>query len=315
MTKKIAMILFIAFFGYASAAAEEDNVIKKPPKGNLKYSIMVEKFANEAGWGGRYSIGDGMTTAMTNILQKSGWFIVIGDKEMRKAAMREQDFAAGGRTVKGKKTPKMGRMTPAQLLLRGSITHVQETSAKSGGINFMGVSIGGSGGEAEINLTIYLVDTSTGQVVASKDIIGKSGRTGYTIGYHGSDLGGLTGSFGGEEKDNVQKAIEDAAGQITNYLISQLDDIPWEATVILKKGDKIIINRGKRDGISVGKVFSVGEVEELIDPDTGELLDSEMTTVATIKVTKVKEKIAYAKPLSGGAKIQKGMSVLPVNQE
>ena len=175
----------------------------------------------------------------------------------------------------------------------------------------MGISLGGSGGEAEINLTIYLVDSTTGQVVASKDIIGSSGRTGYSLGYSGSDLGGLTGGFGGEEKDNVQKAIEDSVGQMTNYLIAQLDEIPWEASVMMVKGSKVIINRGERDGLSVGKVFNVGEVEELIDPDTGELLDSEMSVVGTIKVTKVKKKIAYCKPLSGATAMSKGMSVFP----
>ena len=312
--KKLVILLMGMLLLVSNLFSDDENVIKKPPKGNLRYSIMVEKFANEAGWSGHYSIGDGMTTAMTNILQKSGWFIVLGDKKMRKAAMREQDFVASGRTAKGKKAPKMGRMTPAQLLLRGSITHVQETSAKHGGINFMGVSIGGNNGEAQINITIYLVDTTTGQVVASKDIIGKSGRSGYNIGYYGSSLGGLTGNFGGENKDNVQKAIEDAIGQITNYLIDQLDSIPWEGTVLLTKGSKIIINRGARDGVSVGRVFNVGEVEELIDPDTGELLDSEMATVATIKVIKVKEKIAYAKALSGGQNVKKGMSVFPLEK-
>ncbi len=289
----------------------EENVIKEPPKGNLRYSIMVQKFKNEAGWSGRYSLGDGMTTAMTNILRKSGWFVVLGDKEMRKAAMQEQDFAAGGRTASGKKAPKMGRMTPAQLLVRGSITNVQETSAKKGGLNFMGISLGGSGGNAEINITIYLVDSTTGQVVASHDIIGNSGRTGYSLGYSGSDLGGLTGGFGGEEKDNVQKAVEDAVGQITNYLIGQLDEIPWEASLMMAKTNKIIINRGERDGLTIGKVFNVGEIEELIDPDTGELLDSEMTVIGTIEVTKVKKKIAYCKALSGGKAISKGMSVFP----
>ncbi len=308
---RMLKIVISLMIGIVVGLWAEDNVIKEPPKGNLRYSIMVEKFKNEAGWSGRYNIGDGMTTAMTNILRKSGWFVVLGDKEMRGAAMKEQDFAAGGRTIKGKKTPKMGRMTPAQLLVRGSITNVQETSAKKGGLNFMGVSLGGSGGNAEINLTIYIVDSTTGQVVASHDIIGNSGRTGYSLGYSGSDLGGLTGAFGGEEKDNVQKAIEDAVGQATNYLIKQLDEIPWEASLLMARGSKIIINRGERDGVSVGKVFNVGDIEELIDPDTGELLDSEMTVVGTIKVTKVKKKIAYCKALSGGKAIAKGMSVFP----
>ncbi len=69
------------------------------------------------------------------------------------------------------------------------------------------------------------------------------------------------------------------------------------------------MNRGERDGVIVGKVFNVGEIEDLIDPDTGELLDSEMTIVGTVEVTKVKKKIAYCKALSGGDSMSKGMSV------
>lgn len=33
------------------------------------------------------------------------------------------------------------------------------------------------------------------------------------VGSHGGALGGLRGSFGGQEKDNVGKALEDAVGQ------------------------------------------------------------------------------------------------------
>jgi curli biogenesis system outer membrane secretion channel CsgG len=313
---KLVVNVFIALFVMLTTSlVAKEGVIKAPPKGNLRYTIMVEEFKNDAGWSGKYSIGDGMSIAMTNILSKSGWFVVIAEKGMREAAMKEQDFATSGRAVSGgKKTPQMGRLSTAQLLVKGSITHVQETGSKAGKLNFMGVSLGGSGGDAEINITIYLVDTTTGQVVASKDIIGNSGSSGYSIGYSGSKLGGLTGGFGGESKDNVQKAIEDASGQITNYLIDQLESIPWEATVMMVKGSKIIINRGERDGIEVGKVFNVGEVEDLIDPDTGELLDSEMSVVGAIKVTKVKDKIAYCKLVDGEGGISKGMSVFTQNR-
>jgi len=307
---KLIFNIFVAMLVMLTGSlVAKESVIKAPPKGNLRYTIMVEEFVNDSGWSGKHSIGDGMSTAMTNILSKSGWFVVIAEKDMREAAMKEQDFATSGRTVTGKKTAKMGRVTSAQLLVKGSITNVQETGSKAGKLNFMGVSLGGSGGDAEINITIYLIDTTTGQVVASKDIIGNSGSSGYSIGYSGTDLGGLTGAFGGESKDNIQKAVEDASGQITNYLIDQLESIPWEATVIMAKGNKIIINRGERDGVEVGKVFNVGEVEDLIDPDTGELLDSEMSVVGAIKVTKVKEKIAYCKPIDGANGVSKGMSV------
>lgn len=308
---KIGVLLM---FGLAVGLWAGENVIKAPPKGNLRYSVMVEKFENESSWSGRHSLGKGMTTATTNILRKSGWFVVLGDKEMRSAAMKEQDFGTTGRTAGGKKTAKIGRMTPAQLLVRGSITNVQDTSSKKGGLSFMGVSVGGSGGNAEINLTIYLVDSTTGQVVASHDIIGNSGNSGYSLGYSGNKLGGLTGDFGGKDKDNIQKAVEDAVAQITSYLITQLDDIPWEASVLMAKKSKIIINRGERDGIAVGRVFNVGGIEDLIDPDTGELLDSEMEIVGKVEVTKVKKKVAYCKPLGDASAIEKGMSVFPLDR-
>ncbi len=290
--------------------AHTENTIPTPPAGNLRYSITVTKFKNEAGWHGHWNVGNGFSTIMTNTLHESGWFIVLGDSEMRNAAMDEQDFAASGRTAKGKKSAKIGRMTPAQLLVRGSITHVQnDTGSGGGGINIAGFSIGGSAGQAEINATIYLVDSETGQVKASTSIVGVSGRKGFKIGYHGSDLGGLTGGGGGQKIDNVGKATEDAVGQAVQFLIQQLESIPWEASVLLVKGNKIIINRGSREGVTVGTTFKVGGVEELVDPDTGEVLDSEMTQVGTIKVTKIKEKIAYCAAKSGGGDIKKGMSV------
>ncbi|MBC2717656.1 MAG: hypothetical protein HF978_20325 [Desulfobacteraceae bacterium] len=279
--------------------------------GNLRYSITVSKFKNEASWHGQWSVGDGFATILTAALQDSKEFIVLGDKEMRNEAMDEQDFAASGRTAKGKKTPKTGRMTPAQLLVRGSVTHVQQsTSGGSGGFSFKGIRLGGSKDSAEVNITMYLVNTETGQVKASTKVVGKSDRKGLALGYHGSGLGGLTGDMDGFMKDNVGKACEDAVAQGVEFLVAQLEDISWEGSISLVKPNKIIINRGSREGVAEGTRFDVGEIEEIIDEDTGELLDSEMTKLATIEVTKVKEKISYCKIISGSG-IAKGMTIFP----
>ena len=172
-----ALLLMMLMVPAISAVAE--NTIPAPPEGNLRYSITVSKFKNEANWSGHWSLGEGIETSMTNILQKSGWFIVLGDSEMRKEAMKEQDFVASGRTAQGKKGAKVGRMTPAQLLVRGSITHVQnDTQSGGGGISFKGFSIGGSAGHAEINVTIYLVDSETGTGAGIKGYYRQFGKTG-----------------------------------------------------------------------------------------------------------------------------------------
>lgn len=292
---------------YAGLAGAQDAA-----KGNLRYSITVTKFENEAGWHGRWDIGDGFKTIMTDALQASAKFIVLGDQEMREAAMAEQDFAASGRTAKGSKAPQVGRMTPAQLLVRGSVTHVQEsTTGGGGGINFRGIRLGGATDRAEVNITIYLVDSETGQVRASQKVTGKAGRKGVEVGYWGSKLGGLTGNIDAFKKDNVGQACIDAVAQAVEFLTKQIETIPWEGKVMLVKDGRVLINRGSREGVAVGQVFTVGVAEDLIDEDTGERLDREMKPAGKIEITEVKEKIAYAKPLDGTGSIQKGMSVFP----
>ena len=278
-------------------------------QGNLRYSITVTKFPNEAGWSGQWDLGDGFTTIMTDALQQSGKFIVLGDSEMRGEAMKEQDLAASGRMAGGNKAPQIGRMTPAQLLVRGSITHVQdETTGGSGGLSFKGISLGGSKGKAEVNITIYLVDSETGQVKASQKVVGVAGRRGLGVGYSGSALGGLGGNLEGFQNDNVGKACEDAVVQCVEFIEKQLESIPWKGSIMLAGADKLVINRGTREGVAVGQKFQVGSAEELVDPDTGEVLDVEMKTLGTTEVTEAKEKISYCTPVEGA---EKGMSVLP----
>jgi curli biogenesis system outer membrane secretion channel CsgG len=295
--KKLAMPAFVLAAGAAFAAG-----------GNLRYTIMVNKFENKSNWSGRWNLGDAWGEILTDQLFNSGRFVVLGEADMRGAALAEQDLAASGRVAGGKKAPKKGLMSPAQLLVKGAITHAQETKGGGGGIGFRGIRIGGDGGSAEINVTLYIVDSTTGQVKASKSVVGKSGKRGLKLGYHGSALGGLTGDLGGFEKDNMGQATTDAINQAVTFLVAQLDSIPWEGSVAMAKSDKLIINRGTREGVSVGMKLDVGKLEHLYDEDTGELLDSEMSKLGTVTVTDVKEKVAYTTPLAGA---EKGMGVFP----
>jgi len=299
---RTGLAIFCAASALGTAAAQAAD-------GNLRYSITVSKFENEAGWAGQWEIGDGFATIMTDALQQNGKFIVLGDSEMRQEAMKEQDLATSGRMAGGSKAPQVGRMTPAQLLVRGSITHVQDdTTGGSGGLSFKGISLGGSKGKAEVNITIYLVDSETGQVKASQKVVGQAGRRGLGVGYSGSALGGLGGNVEGYKKDNVGKACEDAVVQCVEFLEKQLESVPWQASVMLAGADKLVINRGTREGVAVGQKFQVGSSEELVDPDTGEVLDVEMKTLGTTEVTEAKEKIAYCTPVAGA---EKGMTVMP----
>ena len=276
--------------------------------GGLRYSITVTEFENRSGWHGQWDLGHAWGTVLTDMLNQTGKFIVLGETDMRAASLDEQDFAASGRTAGGKKAPATGQMTPAQLLVKGAITHVQgDTGGAGGGIRVKGFKIGGGGGKGEVNATIYIVDSTTGQIVASQSVVGTHKRKSLGVGY---DAGGWGAAFGGNKKDNVGLAVQDACAEAVAFMLEQMPNFPWTGSVVLLKGDKVYINRGSREGVSVGQTFTVGDVEVLRDPDTGEVLDESMTEVARLTVSQVKEKLSICDVSSGDASaVAKGMTI------
>jgi curli biogenesis system outer membrane secretion channel CsgG len=301
---KLAKIILM----FAVVSLVAGTVLATEPTGGLRYSITVTKFDNKAGWAGQWDIGDAWATVLTDQLNQTGKFIVLGEKDMRSEAMGEQDFAASGRTAGGKKAPVTGQMTPAQLLVKGAITHVQDdTAGGGGGISYGGIHVGGKGGKGEINATIYIVDSTTGQVLASKSVVGTSTQKGLSVGVYRNGVGA---EAGGHKNDNVGKAVESACGEAVKFLVAQLPKIPWTGSVVQSAGGKIYVNRGTREGVSVGQQFVVGDSEIIRDPDTGEVLDENVKEVARLQVSEVKEKLSICTVSSGkAASVRKGMAV------
>lgn len=294
----VALLCTVAFAAVAAAQA----------KGGLRYSITVSEFENRSGWHGYWDLGDAWGTVLTDMLNQSGKFIVLGETDMREAAMGEQDLAASGRTAGGAKAPVTGQMTPAQLLVKGAITHAQESTSGGGaGIAIKGVRLGGKGGTGEVNATIYVVDSTTGQVLASKSVVGKSTAKGLAFGYSGAGFGGDVEGF---KKDNVGKAVEAACAEAVTFIVGQLPQIPWSGTVAQVASGKVYVNRGTREGVSVGQEFVVGKANVIRDPDSGEVLDSSVEEIARLKVTEAKEKLSICSVTSGDAgAVKKGMMV------
>jgi curli biogenesis system outer membrane secretion channel CsgG len=286
----------------APAAAPADAA-----SGGLRFSIAVTKFENRANYYGRFQLADTWGAILTDSLQQSGHFIVLGEADMRDAAMKEQDFAKSGRVAGGDKAPATGFMTPAQLLIKGEITNFQTTSGGHGGIAVHGFNIGAGGDTAEINVVVYVVDSTTGQVVASKKVIGTAKSSALSVGFTDRDWGGNIGGF---KKTNVGTAMEQAIDQAVAFIVTQIPSLHWSGNVILVKGNQVYINRGSREGVAVGQVFKVGSSEVLRDPATGETLDVSFTEKGQIKTVSVKEKVAICTILSGDG-LANGMAVAP----
>ncbi|MEW5908201.1 MAG: CsgG/HfaB family protein [Thermodesulfobacteriota bacterium] len=301
--KKIAGIVTIALCCFVGMGVMD---LGTAAEKGMRYSIMVSKFENRSNWRGQWDLGDAWGAVLTDSLNNSGKFIVLGEKDMRQDALDEQDFAAGGRAAGGGKKVVKGQMTPAQLLVKGEITHFDPgTSGGGGGVGFGGIRVGVSGGTAEINTVMYIVDSSTGQVVASKKCIGKVTKQGLSLGL---DKGGFSGDVGGFRKTNTGKAVEAAVDEGVTFLISKLEDIPWTGDIITVKSGKAYMNRGSREGVAEGQVFNVGKIEVMRDPNTGEVLDQEIEVSGKIKASKVKEKLSICDITQGNVK--QGMTVM-----
>ena len=255
----------------------------------LKYTIVVSSFENRSNWSGQFNLGDAWGAVLTDILNQSGNFIVLAENDMRQAASNESNSNP--------------HVIPAQLLVKGVITHVQDTGGQAGGFGIHGIYLGGANSKSEINITMYVVEAGTGQVLASKSVVGKATKGGMVIGGHGA-------VFGNYGASNLGKAVENAATQGVDWMKTQLPKIRWTGAVVMNNNSNIYINRGSREGITVGQEFVVGSAEILRDPTTGEVLDEMVTEVARISVVSVKEKISICQVISGSSdSIAQGMRV------
>ncbi len=308
MNKSALLVLAISSALPATVRADAPAAPPDASAGGLRFSIAVTKFENHAGYNGQqFNLCDTWGEILTDSLQRSGHFIVLGEADMRQAAMQEQDFAKSGREAGGDKAPATGFMTPAQLLVKGEITNFQTTSGQHGGLAIHGFSIGGGGDEAEINAVVQVIDSTTGQVVASKKVIGKAKSSGMSVGFTDQNW---SGNMGGFKKTNVGTAVEQAIDDAVAFIVTQIPSLHWSGNVILVKGNLVYINRGTREGVAAGQVFNVGSSEILRDPATGETLDVAFTTKGQIKVETVKEKISICTITSGDG-LANGMSVAP----
>lgn len=277
-------------------------------RGNLRFTITVHEFENESGYAGESDLGHTWATHLTAALHENGNFIVIGERDMRGAAVDEQRFATSGATAQGDKAPERGQLTPAQLLVKGVITQFNVDGAdQDGTIGFKGFRVGAARSRTEIHSTIYLVDSSTGQVLASRNVTGEAKKRNLKLGFN---HGGAQGDINSGEDLDVVSAVEGAVDETIPWLVEQLPSVIWRGTVVLVNDGKVYINRGRREGVQEGETFVVGESTTIRDPGTGEILDQAVSEVARLQADRVKEKLTICSVVQGDPTVvYKGMGV------
>ena len=264
----------------------------------LKHAIGCKDFENQAGWSGSWDLGNNMSIMLESALFDSGRFVIV-EREKLTDVVAEQDLAASGRAAKSK-VAQTGKIRSARYIGTGAITGVEDSqSGGGGGLSFKGIRIGGGKSEAQINLIVKLIDTTTGEIVAKESIKGKAGNTSLNVGL---DVSGVSTDLGGFKKTPIGEAAQDCINQAAAFIAKKMEEFPFDGAVI-KVTDKgqVLINRGSEFGVDVGQeLVMTTEGEEIMDPDSGEILGKEDgEVIGKVKVVKTAEKMSYCDVTEG----------------
>jgi len=239
-----------------------------------------------------WKIGEGLAEMLTTELVKTGQFIVV-ERQGLSDVVGEQALGQSG-LVRGETAARPGQMLGAQIVVRGAVTEfTEQASGGGGGVQARNVQIGGGVQNAHVAIDLRLIDTSSGQVLASHNVS-------RAVPSAGGGFGARSGSvaFGGDVffqtplGQATRAAMQDAVQFVRTTSVRT--GAP-SFSIVKVDGPVAYINAGANANVRVGQVFQVyARGEELVDPDTGLKLGSSERVVGSIQVTEVQDQFSVA---------------------
>jgi curli biogenesis system outer membrane secretion channel CsgG len=183
-------------------------------------------------WGGNWDIGKGVADLIVDELVNDGSYRVIERKRLD-AILAEQEFSNSDRAdPDAKAVSQIGKALGVKYLIVGSITKFG-TEKKDVGIGGGGWGGGGFGigkvgtteGKATVALALRIIDTSTGEIMASAKGQGVSKRSGLLLGggggnWHGAGVGEINMGSSEYRETILGEATEIAVKDVSGKLIS-----------------------------------------------------------------------------------------------
>ncbi|MGA2095491.1 MAG: CsgG/HfaB family protein [Candidatus Acidiferrum sp.] len=248
-------------------------------------------------------VGKGITDLMVQKLVTDGKYRVIERAALDKI-IAEQNFNNSDRADPSSAS-KIGRILGVDTIILGSITKFGRDDSKVGGVagghsGWTGM-IAGAGkkeSKAVVAITARLVNTTTGEILASVTGNGESSRSGLFLGGGGGNGNSGGGAAFDMSSSNfsqtilgeaVNKAVADCATQL-DAAAGNLPTIKasYSGLVADVSGNTIIINIGSKVGVRVGDAVDISRpVRTVKDPATGKVLKTVTSKLGTAVVTDV----------------------------
>jgi curli biogenesis system outer membrane secretion channel CsgG len=258
-------------------------------------------------FGADQDVGKGIADLMVDKLVKDGTYTVIERKALDKV-LAEQNFSNSDR-ADSSTAAKIGRVLGVDAIVVGSITQFgrDDKSQGVGGAAIGGLTgrfgIGGVGtrkAKAVVGVTARMVNTSTGEILASATGQGQSTRSGVSLLGAGGSAGGAGGGHYDMSSSNfaetiLGEAVHQAVDQVVTELEQSAGKLPTETVKIEglvadATGNNLVLNVGTKAGVKVGDRLEVRrKIRDIKDPATGKILRSIEDKVGEVVITEADE--------------------------
>lgn len=288
-----------------AAAAQAQPQPPAAPYDGLKKTVSVDQFQAVEATGGAVT-AEGMTTMLTNALVKDGRFVVV-DRLGLAAVQFEQGLGQLGATT-AETAARPGQLIGAGAVVRGVVTKFQAAASGSalniGGLpiglgSFLGAGAGIKSQTAMMEISLRLIDTSSGQVISTSTAQGSASTTSADVTLVNPNTG-LSGGVGTFQATPMGQAGEQAIVKAVELIAAGMRSVPWSALVIDTNNGLVYVNAGADRNVQAGLALNVyrhGKV--LTDPATGVVLDIDLEKIGTLRVVGVREKLSTAVVVSG----------------
>jgi hypothetical protein len=157
---------------------------------------------------------------------------------------------------------KIGKILGAQYLVYGTVNEFEYSkSGEKGGVRIAGLRVGAEQAKAHIGMDVRIVDAVTGEIPFSTRSTANASRSGFKVGYSGSDFGANLAAFNKTPLgEATRKAIEDAVAKIVRDFGGDAAPPPpvtWSGKLFVADGGTLVIKAGTKDGLKVGDVLTV----------------------------------------------------------
>jgi curli biogenesis system outer membrane secretion channel CsgG len=324
MRKVVPVLISLLITG--SALVAQQPIKHKVAVLDFNYATVMS--ASQAVFGTNVDIGKGISDMLIDKLVNDGSYRVIERNQIDKI-LKEQDFSNSNRADTNT-AAKIGHILGVDAVITGDITQFgrDDQNKNIGGALGKwgsGYGLGGVGtskSKAVVQITARMIDTSTGEILASASGKGESARSGAMLGGGGAGTGGGGGGGASMGSSNfAQTIIGEATTQaVANLAQSLASDSAKLPTIVAPtvsvaglvadaSSPDVIVNVGSQSGLKVGDTLNVSRVVRVVkDPATGKPLRTIENPVGQLKITNVDATSAVGS-FSGSGKPQTGDTV------